>query len=555
MTPTSTRSPVRRRRARAALTGSLALLLAAALPAAGTAAYAAPEQSGRTPGAAAAGPMAPAPPKGCGFGQGGPYAPAVCWIDLSAFDFATARGAAGQTFTVKTGSGYTLSFKLNAQGSTDGMRALVSAKFPAASGATLGTAAYKNTPGKPALLQQSPAAGASGAGQQNDIHLTNIKMTAPDGTAVTGFDLVVADAEATTEGEELRAESDQPISNLVSLAPGSLPAPCLGGLTGLDTKALACKGGAPTAPTALVSYIHHPTNLDVRLVNKDAASKQGVAFGVALSKVGLTKKVERRTKPSDAFDLKVTDSDGRTAGTASTGRGSGAATGTLFVPTRFPTAEFTFRETPAAGTDMADYTTRWSCTHDGQTIDPSNGSKSARAAVTEQTHTALAGGDLQCTVVNTGKTPSGGVVPPKPYLTVRKAVNTAAARPGQKVTYTVRAVNSGRGDAANVRITDRLADVLDNARFNNDAYASTGRVVRSGSNLLWSGSLKARQSVTITYSVTVNRLTRGSDRSLDNPVGVSAPGSNCAARAASPACSARTVTPVRGRIKFNDPAS
>lgn len=120
--------------------------------------------------------------------------------------------------------------------------------------------------------------------------------------------------------------------------------------------------------------------------------------------------------------------------------------------------------------------------------------------------------------------------------TVTKSVDTATAHPGDEVTYTLTVKNTGKVDytsAAPATLTDDLSGVLDDAAYNNDA--SSGATV-SGSTLRWSDALAANQSVTITYSVTVDDPVTG-DFVLRNTATPTGPGGSCAD-------SCETVTPL-----------
>ncbi|MDR1151990.1 MAG: DUF11 domain-containing protein, partial [Bifidobacteriaceae bacterium] len=84
-------------------------------------------------------------------------------------------------------------------------------------------------------------------------------------------------------------------------------------------------------------------------------------------------------------------------------------------------------------------------------------------------------------------------------------------RPGTTITYTVTATNQGEDDftAQNpARVFDSLTGVLADARYNDDAIASTptGALTWAPATdlLSWSGPLAKGTSVTITYSVTIN---------------------------------------------------
>ncbi|WP_146197118.1 isopeptide-forming domain-containing fimbrial protein [Serinibacter arcticus] len=80
---------------------------------------------------------------------------------------------------------------------------------------------------------------------------------------------------------------------------------------------------------------------------------------------------------------------------------------------------------------------------------------------------------------------------------------------GDTITYTVTGTNTGATVLDPVVITDDLSAVLDNAVFNSDAVAvvtdqEAAQLVLEGTTLTWNGSLAVGESVTITYSVTVN---------------------------------------------------
>lgn len=83
---------------------------------------------------------------------------------------------------------------------------------------------------------------------------------------------------------------------------------------------------------------------------------------------------------------------------------------------------------------------------------------------------------------------------------------------GDTITYSITVRNPGTAPITTAQISDNLTDVLDNSAFNNASRTATSSVagntpslpVRSGSTLTWSGPLAAGETVTLTYSVTVN---------------------------------------------------
>ncbi len=132
-------------------------------------------------------------------------------------------------------------------------------------------------------------------------------------------------------------------------------------------------------------------------------------------------------------------------------------------------------------------------------------------------------------------TPPGGeeITPPpvtttnpvnQPGFSVSKSAAPApgtAVDPGTVVTYTVTSVNTGETALDPVAIVDDLSGVLDDAEFNDDAVAlvdgsPAAAPALAGETLSWTGALEIGETVTITYSVTVNGDAGG--ETLENSV-------------------------------------
>ncbi|MEI3844517.1 MULTISPECIES: isopeptide-forming domain-containing fimbrial protein [unclassified Microbacterium] len=120
-------------------------------------------------------------------------------------------------------------------------------------------------------------------------------------------------------------------------------------------------------------------------------------------------------------------------------------------------------------------------------------------------------------------TPPGGVriVPPPagtthpvalPGFEVSKSADPAHGTPvdpGSTITYTVTGRNTGQTALDPVAITDDMSEVLNAAGYNDDATATidgadAGPVTLTDTELSWRGRLAVGETVTLTYSVTVN---------------------------------------------------
>jgi uncharacterized repeat protein (TIGR01451 family)/fimbrial isopeptide formation D2 family protein len=135
-----------------------------------------------------------------------------------------------------------------------------------------------------------------------------------------------------------------------------------------------------------------------------------------------------------------------------------------------------------------------------------------------------------------------GVVVPEPYQVVKTSSPApgSAVAPGSKVTYTLTVSEPATSSAPslNPSLIDDMSQVLDDASYDRNVTSSAGAATVSGSSLNWSApSIMPGESVTITYSVTVNTSDSG-DKVMTNVVTTPA-GSNCATGNTDPNC---TVT-------------
>ncbi|WP_221585399.1 CshA/CshB family fibrillar adhesin-related protein [Microbacterium sp. G2-8] len=98
-------------------------------------------------------------------------------------------------------------------------------------------------------------------------------------------------------------------------------------------------------------------------------------------------------------------------------------------------------------------------------------------------------------------------VPVRAYEVAKTSTATQESEAGDVVGYTVTVTNTGAADYTDEQpatIIDDLTEVLDDAAFDGDAEASAGEVSYADPTLTWSGPLPVGESVTITYSATID---------------------------------------------------
>ena len=166
---------------------------------------------------------------------------------------------------------------------------------------------------------------------------------------------------------------------------------------------------------------------------------------------------------------------------------------------------------------------------------PDTGDKTMASTVTSATAgnncPAAGGTDTSCTttvaVVNATT------------LTFTATAGPAAAAAGDVVHYTVTAANSGLSRYAGATFTAALGGVLDDASYDNDAAATAGAApVFTSPSLTWTGDVPASGTVTITYSVTINRPDTGNGI-LASAITSTSAGGNCpVSGSADPRCTA-----------------
>ncbi|WP_261165246.1 DUF11 domain-containing protein [Microbacterium sp. Marseille-Q6965] len=131
------------------------------------------------------------------------------------------------------------------------------------------------------------------------------------------------------------------------------------------------------------------------------------------------------------------------------------------------------------------------------------------------------------------------------YTTVKTAdpASGTAVQIGDVITYTITVTQSGQGRVVGQFFDDNLADVLDDATFNNDITASAGTFTYVDGVISWTGDLGPGDVATVTYSVTV---TADGDTRIGNTV--RSPGCESAAD-----CETEHLTGRYDTVKTSDP--
>jgi hypothetical protein len=106
---------------------------------------------------------------------------------------------------------------------------------------------------------------------------------------------------------------------------------------------------------------------------------------------------------------------------------------------------------------------------------------------------------------------------PVPDVVISKSASPHVVHPGEKIHYKITVTNRGGVGEPSAGFKDDLSDVLNDAHYDHDVHTSAGSASFSNPDLTWKGALAAGESVTISYSVTVDDPARG-NKELRNVV-------------------------------------
>ncbi|WP_285713771.1 CshA/CshB family fibrillar adhesin-related protein [Erythrobacter oryzae] len=239
-----------------------------------------------------------------------------CWLDMTDYDDATARSAAGQNLSFTLPDGSTLTFNARVTGTNPAYNDVTA---PSWSGSAVGNSAFIGIPGRPVLY--SAQAGTS------TIAITGITITPPVGGGVTVYSFVVADAESSNENEYIRMTSNGgPWQLLDSVPPssGSTMPPITG--VGSGTVNITGTGGTVGA------YILGSSSPTSVTVETRAGGLQGVMFAIRFASIRLqTQILGTRANSADQLTFQVASTGTGTTLTSgtTTGSGNGPFTGSV----------------------------------------------------------------------------------------------------------------------------------------------------------------------------------------------------------------------------------
>jgi uncharacterized repeat protein (TIGR01451 family) len=115
---------------------------------------------------------------------------------------------------------------------------------------------------------------------------------------------------------------------------------------------------------------------------------------------------------------------------------------------------------------------------------------------------------------------------------------TSVADPGDVLEFQITIENTGDADADDVPVSDDLADLLAHATYNDDCNLSCTEV---GTELRWTVDVPTGESITLTFSVTLDDSFPAGTTHLPNVVVVTGPGSNCPEASTDPDCDTDTT--------------
>ena len=393
--------------------------------------------------------------------------------------------------TVTLPGGYTITFNLHVSGGP-----VAATSFPTFTDAFLGNNGfYTGVSGRPALNQTT-------RGTTTTATLTGITVTGPGGTPETGYAFVGADAESTDRLESITWTANTPFTLLEPVGNA-----CNSGsrLTGVGTKTVTCAATVTNTKTGTAMLAAQaPSSIAQEMVG---GGRQGVAFGVLVSTVQLSKQVPSRIDPSDAFGISIRSLPSNDLlASANTGTANTASTGPITVLTSDVGSSFTFAEQITSGLP-SNYTESWSCTRNGAS-DPGlpSGDIGSSATVT------LGIGDfVDCTITNTSKPVQIAL---QKNAEVPNDVNgNGLTDAGDTIAFTFTVTNTGVLPLSNISVSDPTAGSITCP----DPNLATGDSVTCSADAVYTITAADEAAGSVTNTATASGVPPGTTLPTSSP--------------------------------------
>ncbi|KAB1644630.1 hypothetical protein F8O06_11475 [Pseudoclavibacter sp. CFCC 14310] len=323
---------------------------------------------------------------GCSYGQGGPKADALCWIDMSSFGSVSAAelmanpDGVTRDLTITLGR-YVITTKATVKAGADGANGVEATALPTWGGSVLGSTHsgqgyYLGTKGKPALYQPVSTPDVSkDFALRDSVSLNDISVwDSKENKAVTsGYSLVMADAESTGPTHEgFTWTSDKVLNEYTRAVPSGSNwlQPCVGGsgaASGLGTTTVVCEAADTVGKSngILMVSADAPTTITSSFNNAAyASSRQGVAFALVFSTA--VPGVDVKQKGGSDAGFTTTSSTG---GDATSNDGETTSNEPFLGQSDQTPTTYTVEKTSGKTSEDA-YDLKWRCTVNGTEVQP-----------------------------------------------------------------------------------------------------------------------------------------------------------------------------------------
>jgi uncharacterized repeat protein (TIGR01451 family) len=426
----------------------------------------------------------------------------ICWFDWTGYP---GTGAATFSFTLPDNS--TLKGTLTNTGTVSEPPSA----SPLYNGAPFGNTSYLGLIGKPILTIKTTTASTV-----SPLVLSGITLTDAQANKVASITMVGADAEATdgtNSGEILSWQTQGTGWNVFAIMPavttGSLTNIC--SLTGTGTADASCAAHEAAPPAA---YVLSTTVSGTQTFGMSAVTpaQEGVAFGISLATLKVSKTVASRVAAGDQFTVATTRSGAVLDSASTTGAGTTAATAADIVT---PNETYVLTDSAAPGassTQISQYASTVTCSNtnaSSTTTLPAAGASAQSVAVVPAPDDGIV-----CTFTNTALSLSDIAVNP---------TNTIAANTSTTDSFTLKNTSTIPGTIAvtTPTVTSSIGSTVTPTgyTFGGTTYAT---VAALNAAIAAAGTTPAGGSIAVGVTYTTNAVATSSTDTVTLPATVDA---------------------------------